>query len=1312
MLDNDDAVVKIISRLGVDYSQALMGTKTLAAETAALDKQLKMLKVTAADLGKAGGTGVAQQFMGDKVIYDQYGKVISVAAINTKVLNDSVKTADQTAKNHKQTVKELSDQYNVLGSQFERRAGWFVAGTAFFGSIAAAGAAVKTITDIEMGMTQIARITEDVTFNFNEMRDDLLKLGKEYGMTWDSAQDIALRFAQAGYDVKDTLELTESAFLALNTAELDAEQSTSGFIAILAQWGMTAEQLLPTLDKINKVADDYAITSQDLVDGLIRSSGAAKVLGLSLNETIAILTVMREATGRTGREVGNALNSILSFMQRDVALKAFAREGIAVWADEAHTEFRNFIDIFDEVAARWQGGALTEASMDMFTDAAEQVGLYSEELAELAGAQKEFTDLQQRDISQSMAGIYRRNYLLALLRNWSKVQEVLNTQLDASGYSMRENERTMETLAKQYDQLKVTAQQLAVAIGDAGLLDQLKDVTSGARDAVAWFGELDPTLRNLIINFIEVTAALKILNAVFKMAGFSGLAASATNAAAAIGGLAGTAAGLGAVMLNVGKGITAFFGGPWGLAIVAAATGIGVLVKHMKQQEAQAEENARAASGLIKEYDRLNNQLVSTKKDTDEYNILQDKLKSTMNAIADIMPNVVTKWDAMGNAIAFNNDKLRENIALAKEAAAANLEQSLSVAYRKKQTLSEQMALFEEEQRRTQSGQPPESEWKFRITGKGALIIPDPANMQEIRQELSAVGEEIRQITELMAGGASDVGIGLPKGGGDGGGSEDKGKYKDKDKDEDKAEAAAKQADYIKKLIDLNLQYADAQGLVNQATQREISLAGARIGYYRDSAASMEDYLKLASEENRLTGLLEQKQLGLHEEAEALRQALVNLQEAHESVDRSTGEGQDAYAKLGEEIERVRERIGGLSVEWWNLAKDQHDILDRQYRDYTQWMDRLHELEAITLEERLRALDSFDKTKLSMGEQMEYMRRYYDTLMEYIDEAYSKDIEAISAAEEAFKKASDARIAVLEEQLEVMKEQNAELEEERKIQDALQNIEKARLSLREAREKLENVQAEKSVRIFRDGIWDYIADPKAVKDAQEAVDAANEKLADAQESHNDIIMRIERDAEEKRIKEKIEAERKAQEIALESYKQQKEDLEDHLEEIKRAITDGGEGIDALLDGNVFPAIDLTIDSWLRKMADNVAEYCSRMRSDFASVAAMYGGGDVAMPQYAAGGPILGRQIAMLHPNEYVLTADDVRKLGGFAGVERLRLNIRNPVNDLSPDAYRLNVSKSTSTSVDRSVKISGPIQLPHVYDAAGLVRNLRRLAQG
>ena len=136
----------------------------------------------------------------------------------------------------------------------ERRASWLVTGGLVMGGIAGLAGTISTIKDVEMGMTTIARITEDATFNFKEMRDELQALGTQYGMTWENVSDIAIRWAQAGYNMADTIELTETALLALNTAELDSQYATQGLIAIMSQWQLTAGDLLPVIDKINKTA--------------------------------------------------------------------------------------------------------------------------------------------------------------------------------------------------------------------------------------------------------------------------------------------------------------------------------------------------------------------------------------------------------------------------------------------------------------------------------------------------------------------------------------------------------------------------------------------------------------------------------------------------------------------------------------------------------------------------------------------------------------------------------------------------------------------------------------------------------------------------------------------------------------------------------------------------------------------------------------------------------------------------------------------------------------------------------------------------
>lgn len=73
----------------------------------------------------------------------------------------------------------------------------------------------------------------------------------------------------------------------------------------MSQWNLTSEQLLPTIDKINKTADPYAVTSQDIVDDLLKPCWVQWLANakMTIEETIGAITVLREASGRTGKEV-------------------------------------------------------------------------------------------------------------------------------------------------------------------------------------------------------------------------------------------------------------------------------------------------------------------------------------------------------------------------------------------------------------------------------------------------------------------------------------------------------------------------------------------------------------------------------------------------------------------------------------------------------------------------------------------------------------------------------------------------------------------------------------------------------------------------------------------------------------------------------------------------------------------------------------------------------------------------------------------------------------------------------------------------
>lgn len=518
----DDAQVKLMASLGLNYNPAINSTKQFEARIASLNKQLAEMKMLAMQGAKDINNTFSSQLgsmTGSKTILDQYG--MPLKTIQTQMAQmgttsaKSYTSATKAAKEHSQSVKDVVKDYNVMGSEFQRRAGWFLSGSIFYGALKGSKEAIQTISEVEMGMVEIQRVMEDSTFVFRDYRDELLQMGVDYGQSFETVQDIALRWAQAGYNVADSLELARTSLLALNTAELDAQNSTESMIGIMAQWGLQASDLALIIDEVNLTADNYSVTSQDLVDGLLKSSATAKQFGLTLEENIALLTVMKEATGATGKEIGNAFKSILSYTQRTGAINTFESLGISVFTDEARTQFRSAMEIFQQIAAKWKGSSTQ--IQEGFIEAAEEAGFLGDEILKLAGNGETWNDIQERDLAQSASGVYRRTQFIALINNLAKAQDVLNGLTDAAGYSQSENANTMETLEKKYQSLKTAAEQLAVALGDAGLLDIMKGLTDTATNVASGFAKMDDNARTLLITSLELLAAVKGIQAVSGM---------------------------------------------------------------------------------------------------------------------------------------------------------------------------------------------------------------------------------------------------------------------------------------------------------------------------------------------------------------------------------------------------------------------------------------------------------------------------------------------------------------------------------------------------------------------------------------------------------------------------------------------------------------------------------------------------------------------------------------------------------------------------------------------------------------------------
>lgn len=365
---------------------------------------------------------------------------------------------------------------------------------------------LRTLKEVEFGVMEITRILNDSSIDVQEFTHDIFDLATEYGRTFEEAQEIVLRFAQTGKTAAESLQMAADTMLALNTAELNTEEATQSLIGVMQQWGYTTEEYLGVIDRINITADNFAVTSQDLVDALLKSSGVAKNAGLSFEELIGILTVMKEASGAAGKEVGNAAKTILTYLQRPTSLEYFDSIGVEVYTNKITGELLPAMEILQNMSNKWNSS--NQEMQNNFMDAADKAGLFNEEIAESLGVMEDYsgatdaytkaladsTTEEERNMATKAANVHRLNYYIALMENFSKVQEVVTNMQEADGYSMRENAKYMDTLAAKYNQFITTLKEIAVTAGEGGLTD----VAKAALDLATNFAQLMTTTEGMV----------------------------------------------------------------------------------------------------------------------------------------------------------------------------------------------------------------------------------------------------------------------------------------------------------------------------------------------------------------------------------------------------------------------------------------------------------------------------------------------------------------------------------------------------------------------------------------------------------------------------------------------------------------------------------------------------------------------------------------------------------------------------------------------------------------------------------------------
>jgi TP901 family phage tail tape measure protein len=278
-------------------------------------------------------------------------------------------------------------------------------------ALAAAGMA-KLAYDADVQLTGIAKVYNTTTTASTDTLQGQMQVEKQLGQVRTASMENATKVAETyGAKVKDTLGI-EQQLAALGKTGDDLYQSTANVMRVATlgdmdyntalQMTMTltnafhedAKQLGDSFNFINAVENQTSLTTKDVADALPRVGAAMATMGMTVQETVVLLTGFKEA-GIDATEGANALKTAVARMADPTpkTIKYFDSLGISI--------------------------------KDVVKDSG---GDFLKFMEELGPMMEKLSPLEKETAFKDLFGIQQSNRLLGLLNN---ISEITNNKIPA-----------------------------------------------------------------------------------------------------------------------------------------------------------------------------------------------------------------------------------------------------------------------------------------------------------------------------------------------------------------------------------------------------------------------------------------------------------------------------------------------------------------------------------------------------------------------------------------------------------------------------------------------------------------------------------------------------------------------------------------------------------------------------------------------------------------------------------------------------------------------------------------------------------------
>lgn len=443
---------EIVEALSIQWKGLDLAEKSKAFET---------LKETAQQLG-VSLEGIANvKDVGTLINRFQQLEKDGVNAVDIALqqLKTEIKSTEPSLAQISDKVSQVGNEFNLASQRAQEFANLKSQVLSFFtitGAIQlfrrAIDSAFETVKELDEAMTEIAVVSD---FSVGDMWKQLPRFTEQANQLGKSIRDVysaTTLYVQQGLDLDNSLKLANETLKMAAVAGMDAADATDAMTSALRGFNMELSET--SAQKVNDVYSELAAISaadtQEISTAMSKVASLAHNVNMEFETTASFLTQGIEATREAPETIGTALKTIIA---RFAEVKSLYTKGQLSGTDEEG----EVIDVNKVQTALRSAGI----SMNAFLKGEE--GL-DQVLLRLSSRWDDLDVLTQRYIATMASGSRQQSRFIAMMDNYAKTTEFVNSAYNSAGSGQRQFEKTLESLEAKLTKLKNAWDEFAMGL--------------------------------------------------------------------------------------------------------------------------------------------------------------------------------------------------------------------------------------------------------------------------------------------------------------------------------------------------------------------------------------------------------------------------------------------------------------------------------------------------------------------------------------------------------------------------------------------------------------------------------------------------------------------------------------------------------------------------------------------------------------------------------------------------------------------------------------------------------------------------------